>query len=973
MPILPWKFGIVLLACSWYNFTLVKVIKWCSFQIIIGSVPYLDILTMDNRLIPPSHFDPNENANSESLRNVNDSPGVPLLQNSRITHLRPPEDFTPADSSRKADVLNIGRRQNYCLPHGVYQERGKAQVRSYPSQQPDIHVPMSPERYSELLELKAENDALYSLLRKKKQELEEEVTQRILPRGHSHAHQAVIEHQLQLITRLQGDLDQQKSLVAKRENEILQCECAVARKQEEIDEIRRNAEATQDELQQKDGIMQLRSQEIVELKSEIENIKSHHENVATSHAATTKEMQEKCERDKETLIQLHDKRNDVLLRKHEDEKVTLTHEMVALQEQHRSETDNLARTHEEEKLELEQRMEKSKDNSLKIVASLETELTNVKTKCSALEKTLKQETAVKEGLQSDLAKAFEKESLAQANAEKQLARVTQLEAYIGKLQTEDYERSQWKNEQRKYDENILELQTEKQNLMKTMELQDIRLQSITKILKTQEDTVNASTKAFSSASKIGGLAPSVIRKWREKVLEMMVQMKSKDIESRNLENEHQTVQSDLREQLEDEKRVSIILENQLTESKAVLEMKQNEISQLSSKVASMSRHMAAMRSNLSDAESGAATMAECVEKSMGHLNDFFRDTMTQMNEKLIHMEQRLVFATNRMKTLQDLYKRRENILKARLKFRKETMSSPDQLDGVQEKELTHTEKRPDLIAEITRLTEERDSLSHKLSRDSALFDSATAQFKSQEGKLLSDIAALQHEVQNKSEELAEVKRRIESLEEQVQDKTKETSDANDKLRDVIQSQDRALQDRLEEAWNKWHEEKKCLLHKLEESQREHARTVVNSRQNERTAVREKKRAEENLEAICSEHKKEIANLKSRIKSLKVDNNLLMTTLRQQGLVNSYKAARKEAKDAQSFNSNEIKRACSGSKVSQKKKLSSPSRSLSSSEVRKKDGNVIVGEHSAPAVSDTSMEDLLKDLVVMTESILDDSG
>lgn len=47
-----------------------------------------------------------------------------------------------------------------------------------------------------------------------------------------------------------------------------------------------------------------------------------------------------------------------------------------------------------------------------------------------------------------------------------------------------------------------ELQTEKQNLMKTMELQDIRLQSITKILKTQEDTINASTKAFSSPSKV---------------------------------------------------------------------------------------------------------------------------------------------------------------------------------------------------------------------------------------------------------------------------------------------------------------------------------------------------------------------------------------------------------------------------------------------------------------------------------------
>lgn len=38
-----------------------------------------------------------------------------------------------------------------------------------------MHMPMSPERYSELIKLKAENDALHSLLKKKKQELEEEV------------------------------------------------------------------------------------------------------------------------------------------------------------------------------------------------------------------------------------------------------------------------------------------------------------------------------------------------------------------------------------------------------------------------------------------------------------------------------------------------------------------------------------------------------------------------------------------------------------------------------------------------------------------------------------------------------------------------------------------------------------------------------------------------------------------------------
>lgn len=69
-----------------------------------------------------------------------------------------------------------------------------------------------------------------------------------------------------------------------------------------------------------------------------------------------------------------------------------------------------------------------------------------------------------------------------------------------------------------------------------------------------------------------------------------------------------------------------------------------------------------------------------------------------------------------------------------------------------------------------------------------------------------------------------------------------------------------------------------------------------------------------------------------------------------------------------MNSNEPRHASSSSKVSPNNKLLSVSKSHSLSEIRK-------GEHeqAAAAVSDTSMEDLLKDLVVMTENILDDSG
>lgn len=48
----------------------------------------------------------------------------------------------------------------------------------------------------------------------------------------------------------------------------------------------------------------------------------------------------------------------------------------------------------------------------------------------------------------------------------------------------------------------------------------------------------------------------------------------------------------------------------------------------------------------------------------------------------------------------------------------------------------------------------------------------------------------------------------------------------------------------------------------------------------RMAIRNAKRADESLTAITAEHNKELGALKNKIKSLKVDNNLLMVTIKR---------------------------------------------------------------------------------------------
>lgn len=60
-------------------------------------------------------------------------------------------------------------------------------------------------------------------------------------------------------------------------------------------------------------------------------------NIPLSHSATVKDMQDKWERDKDAFVQLHDEKHEELLKKHLEEKVTLTNEMTVLKEHHQAE------------------------------------------------------------------------------------------------------------------------------------------------------------------------------------------------------------------------------------------------------------------------------------------------------------------------------------------------------------------------------------------------------------------------------------------------------------------------------------------------------------------------------------------------------------------------------------------------------------------------------------------------------------
>ena len=67
--------------------------------------------------------------------------------------------------------------------------------------------------------------------------------------------------------------------------------------------------------------------------------------------------------------------------------------------------------------------------------------------------------------------------------------------------------------------------------------------------------------------------------------------------------------------------------------------------------------------------------------------------------------------------------------------------------------------------------------------------------------------------------------------------------------------------------------------------------VVSVRQLERQSARERERSREHLETIEQDHKLRIRQLEQDLHAVESDRNLLMATLRQEGLIGKYKAQR----------------------------------------------------------------------------------
>lgn len=136
-----------------------------------------------------------------------------------------------------------------------------------------------------------------------------------------------------------------------------------------------------------------------------------------------------------------------------------------------------------------------------------------------------------------------------------------------------------------YEQEILKLKSKNEILQKENTAIQIRLKSINEILAIQEAQLesNSSNCLTSEKKRIG-----LLNKWRSKVYELLVQLKSQEISFKQEKNQEEKLIQDCMQKLENESAKNRILEN-------IIEDKKAEISVLSADKTILSEQLSALK------------------------------------------------------------------------------------------------------------------------------------------------------------------------------------------------------------------------------------------------------------------------------------------------------------------------------------------------------------------------------------------
>lgn len=235
--------------------------------------------------------------------------------------------------------------------------------------------------------------------------------------------------------------------------------------------------------------------------------------------------------------------------------------------------------------------------------------------------------------------------------------LAQLRAYVNESMPTVQTVKEMSEERQKCESEIVRLKVRNEQLTGENNALQIRLKSINEILSIQESQLEAkqtmlgsSPSPFVNEKRYQGL----LNKWRTKVFELLVQLKSDALSGRRERHEWEKRRGELCERVEAETSRARILENMLEDKRAEMSVLAAERTALGERVGQLDELNAELERRRADDSQASVELRTTVERLVSEYARI-EESFRLASKRLAQLDQRVEFAKNRLGVVKALY------------------------------------------------------------------------------------------------------------------------------------------------------------------------------------------------------------------------------------------------------------------------------------------------------------------------------
>ncbi|XP_036724829.1 coiled-coil alpha-helical rod protein 1 isoform X3 [Balaenoptera musculus] len=491
-------------------------------------------------------------------------------------------------------------------------------------------------------------------------------------------------------------------------------------------------------------------------------------------------------------------------------------------------------------------------------------VSSLTSKAGGLEKSLSSLETRRSGEAEELAAAQREAELlrkqlrkTQEDLEAQVTLVENLRRYVGEQVPPEVHSQMWESERQELLETVQHLREDQAGLHTTAELLQVQPSDCLEPEFTKK-------------------CQSLLKRWREKVFALMVQLKAQELEHRECVEQLKGQVAELQEGVKTQCQEQAILQRSLQDKAAEVEVERMGAKALQTELSRTQEARRREQQQTATAEEQLKLVANAVSSFQTWLQGAVAE-VKQAAARLPGLSSRVSYAVRKVHTIQGLMARKL----ALAQLRQESCPRPP--------------PATDMSLELEQLREERNRLDTELQLSAHIIQQEVGRAREQgeaERQKLTEVAQqLEQELQRTQESLATLGLQLEAARQGQQESMAEAASLRQELTQQQEIYGQALQEKVAEVETRLREQLSESERRLNEARREHTKAVVSLRQIQRKATREKERNQELRRLQDEARKEEGQRLTQRLKELERDKNLMLATLQQEGLLSRYKQQR----------------------------------------------------------------------------------